>query len=271
MASSATSSRRRRPAAASPRSAARRRAGSRARASRSSSRAWPRARGSASTSSKRAGARKRRLASPTTTSTPRSTIDVPAADRARPPQLGHRVVEVGQVVGVEDDPLRVALAVADAQLVDEVGHRPHASKVRADVGTDRDGARRGASAPVSSPPREVVQSHLERIEAVNPRVNAIVTLARARARASRSPTNAPPGPLHGLPIAVKDLEETAGMRTTYGSPLFVDHIPTADSLLASSACAGPARSSSARPIRRSSGRARRPSTRSSARRATPTT
>ena len=48
---------------------------------------------------------------------------VPAADRARAPQLGDRVVEVGQVVRVEDDPLRVALAVADAQLVDEVGHR----------------------------------------------------------------------------------------------------------------------------------------------------
>ena len=37
--------------------------------------------------------------------------------------------------------------------------------------------------------------------------------------------------LHGLPIAVKDLEETAGMRTTYGSPLFADHVPAADSLL----------------------------------------
>ena len=48
---------------------------------------------------------------------------LPAADRARAPQLGDGVVEVGQVVRVEDDPLRVALAVADAQLVDEVGHR----------------------------------------------------------------------------------------------------------------------------------------------------
>ena len=41
----------------------------------------------------------------------------------------------------------------------------------------------------------------------------------------------PTGPLHGLPIAVKDLEDTAGMRTTYGSPVFRDHVPEADSLL----------------------------------------
>ena len=41
----------------------------------------------------------------------------------------------------------------------------------------------------------------------------------------------PTGPLHGLPIAVKDLEDTAGMRTTYGSPLFRDHVPAADTLL----------------------------------------
>ena len=48
---------------------------------------------------------------------------VPAPHRARAPQLADRVVEVGHVVRVEDDPLRVALAVADAQLVDEAGHR----------------------------------------------------------------------------------------------------------------------------------------------------
>ena len=41
----------------------------------------------------------------------------------------------------------------------------------------------------------------------------------------------PRGVLHGLPIAVKDLEDTAGMRTTYGSPLFASHVPDADSLL----------------------------------------
>ena len=69
--------------------------------------------------------------------------------------------------------------------------------------------------------------HLARIEAVNPRVNAIVTL-RCRGRAGagrRGRPDAPSGPLHGVPVAVKDLEDTAGMRTTYGSPLFADHVP----------------------------------------------
>jgi amidase len=86
--------------------------------------------------------------------------------------------------------------------------------------------------------REVIAAHLARIEAVNPRVNAIVTLvdpeqalaaadAADRARARGEPL----GVLHGLPLAVKDLEETAGLRTTYGSPLFADHVPDADSLM----------------------------------------
>src|SRR5690349_6503497 len=79
-------------------------------------------------------------------------------------------------------------------------------------------------------PREVVSSHYERIEECNPRVNAIVTLLD-REEALRLADAAPPGPLQGLPIAVKDLEDTAGMRTTYGSRLFADHVPESDSLL----------------------------------------
>jgi len=82
--------------------------------------------------------------------------------------------------------------------------------------------------------REVMASHLERIAEVNPRVNAIVTLLepeQALALADAADRGAPRGPLHGLPVAVKDLEETAGMRTTYGSPLFAEHMPEADSLL----------------------------------------
>jgi amidase len=82
--------------------------------------------------------------------------------------------------------------------------------------------------------REVMESHLARIEAVNPRVNAIVTLLEpeeALALADRADAGAPRGLLHGLPLAVKDLEDTAGMRTTYGSPLFASHVPASDSLL----------------------------------------
>jgi amidase len=87
--------------------------------------------------------------------------------------------------------------------------------------------------------REVVTAHLERIEEVNPRLNAIVTLDGERALAAADEADARAaggvslGPLHGLPVAVKDLEDTAGMRTTYGSPLFADHVPATDALMVS--------------------------------------
>jgi amidase len=84
---------------------------------------------------------------------------------------------------------------------------------------------------------EVMEAFLARIEAVNPLLNAIVTLhpelalrEAAAADAARGRDD-PPGPLHGLPMAVKDLEDTAGMRTTYGSPLHRDHVPTHDTLM----------------------------------------
>src|SRR6266576_1341344 len=84
---------------------------------------------------------------------------------------------------------------------------------------------------------EVMEAHLARIEAVNPLLNAIVTLdaelglreaASADAALGRDDAT---GPLHGLPMAIKDLEDTAGMRTTYGSPIYRDHVPTADTLV----------------------------------------
>ena len=84
---------------------------------------------------------------------------------------------------------------------------------------------------------EVLESCLSRIDAVNPALNAIVTLdadtARATAAALDRRDRADRGPLHGLPIAIKDLQDTAGMRTTYGSPLFADHVPAADTLMVS--------------------------------------
>jgi amidase len=86
--------------------------------------------------------------------------------------------------------------------------------------------------------REVVAWHLERIEAVNPLVNAIVTLRpeAALAEAAAADDRAAGGgerlgPLHGLPIAIKDLEDTAGIRTTYGSLAFADNVPAVDSLV----------------------------------------
>jgi amidase len=84
---------------------------------------------------------------------------------------------------------------------------------------------------------EVMDAFLARIDAVNPRVNAIVTLDAEGARRGaaeadrRLAAGEPCGALHGLPVAVKDLEDTAGMRTTYGSPIYRDHVPTRDTLL----------------------------------------
>lgn len=80
---------------------------------------------------------------------------------------------------------------------------------------------------------EVMRAHLERIEEVNPRVNAIVTLVAEQAMdaAEAADKAEPTGPLHGLPVAHKDLADTAGIRTTYGSPLFADHVPDRDDLV----------------------------------------
>jgi amidase len=85
--------------------------------------------------------------------------------------------------------------------------------------------------------REALAEHLKQIDLVNPKVNAIVTLVREMAAedAARADEmqarNETLGPLHGLPVAHKDLLDTRGIRTTYGSPLFKDHIPTEDDIV----------------------------------------
>jgi amidase len=82
--------------------------------------------------------------------------------------------------------------------------------------------------------REVLQAHLDHIDRVNPRVNAIVTLVPDRAMADANKADdelargKARGPLHGLPIAHKDLVDTAGIRTTKGSPFYRDNVPTHD-------------------------------------------
>jgi amidase len=85
--------------------------------------------------------------------------------------------------------------------------------------------------------REVLDAHLRQIERVNPKVNAIVTLvvdqARENARRAddRIAKGEAVGPLHGLPVTHKDLQETKGIRTTYGSLIYKDEVPTVDALL----------------------------------------
>ena len=85
--------------------------------------------------------------------------------------------------------------------------------------------------------RELLEVHLDRIEAVNPGLNAIVTLVPEQARAwaaeadERQARGEELGPLHGLPIAHKDLVMTAGIRSTSGSRLLADHVPDHDDLI----------------------------------------
>ena len=83
---------------------------------------------------------------------------------------------------------------------------------------------------------EVLQAHLAQIERVNPKVNAIVTLTAERALADArlkdsQARGSVTGPLFGLPVAHKDLVPTRGIRTTFGSPIYRDHVPDADALI----------------------------------------
>jgi Asp-tRNA(Asn)/Glu-tRNA(Gln) amidotransferase A subunit family amidase len=83
-------------------------------------------------------------------------------------------------------------------------------------------------------PVDLVESCIARIEAADPAVNAITAKAYDRARAEARAAEAAVqrgdalGPLHGLPIGVKDLSDTEGLLTAYGSPLFADNVPAAD-------------------------------------------
>jgi amidase len=86
-------------------------------------------------------------------------------------------------------------------------------------------------------PREAIQAALEQYEAHNPAVNAVVTpaydqaLRQAEAAEGAVLRGDTLGPLHGLPIGLKDMTETAGLRTTYGSKLYEHNVPDQDALL----------------------------------------
>lgn len=84
-------------------------------------------------------------------------------------------------------------------------------------------------------PVEVMQAHLERIDAINPKLNAIVTLAedaldQARAAEQALMKGTPIGPLHGVPFTCKDSFDVAGVRTTHGSKLFEHHVAERDAV-----------------------------------------
>jgi amidase len=83
-------------------------------------------------------------------------------------------------------------------------------------------------------PLDVLDAHLAAIKALNPKLNAVVTLAEEQARdnAQRAEqavmTGEPLGALHGLPVGIKDITQTAGIRTTFASPLLKDNVPSED-------------------------------------------
>ncbi len=84
---------------------------------------------------------------------------------------------------------------------------------------------------------EVMEAHIAQIERVNPALNAVVTflpeqaLEKAKAADAALARGEKVGPLHGLPMLHKDTNETAGIRTTYGSPIFRDNVPARSALL----------------------------------------
>jgi amidase len=86
-------------------------------------------------------------------------------------------------------------------------------------------------------PLEVMQAVLARVDAVNPKVNACVTVVReeALAAARRATAALKKGkmllPLHGVPVSIKDLTPTKGIRTTWGSKVFEHHVPEEDALI----------------------------------------
>lgn len=85
--------------------------------------------------------------------------------------------------------------------------------------------------------RELLAAHLKQFERINPKVNAIVTLVPELAQAAAKAADEAQahgkslGLLHGLPIAHKDLVDTKGIRTTYGSPLYKENVPTTNDIV----------------------------------------
>src|SRR5262245_40449881 len=102
-------------------------------------------------------------------------------------------------------------------------------------------------------PVELMRRTLARIERAQPVLNAFITVCSEQALAEAHDAEAAltrgewRGPLHGIPFSVKDLVNTKGVRTTYGSRIFEHHVPSVDHVR-SRVSRPPARSSSARPL-----------------------
>lgn len=88
-------------------------------------------------------------------------------------------------------------------------------------------------------PVEVVQNYISRINQINPKLNAFVTVSAdaalwaARIAEEEIRAGKYRGPLHGIPVAIKDIVNTSGIRTTYGSAIFRDNVPLRDATVVS--------------------------------------
>src|SRR4051794_2143336 len=160
--------------------------------------------------------------SPTMPAAASSTREAGFARKCRTPSRARRSVTPIVRIARRYPPERTPAAVGCATAMDEeLCDRPATVLVR--MVRNRD---------VSA--RELLDAHLGRIDVWNPVVNAIVTrttelaIDRAASLDESLARGEEPGALHGLPIAHKDLVDTAGIRTTYGSPIYADHVPDAD-------------------------------------------
>jgi aspartyl-tRNA(Asn)/glutamyl-tRNA(Gln) amidotransferase subunit A len=118
-------------------------------------------------------------------------------------------------------------ALASTRLVAQPAQPPELLELGVD-----EASRRIAAKQLS--PLELTRAYLDRIERLNPRINAYITvtaeqaIAQARALEAELAVGRRRGPLHGIPIALKDNIDTAGIRTTAASALFADRVPSED-------------------------------------------
>jgi amidase len=124
--------------------------------------------------------------------------------------------------------VRIGQATGQAHVLPRVGHTPgELTKLTLSEASELVRSRKVS-------PVELTQACLSRIEQLNPKLNAFITvmadsaLAQAREAESDIQRGRWKGPLHGVPIALKDLVDTVGVRTTAASGLFKDRIPTQD-------------------------------------------
>ncbi|AJC60204.1 amidase [Streptomyces sp. 769] len=158
----------------------------------------------------------------------RADVGARGRKHTRSPRMNRRTLftAAASTVAAASLPKTAFAAPATAATMDTMNTAPYRSTARAQL----DALRRGSLSA-----RDLLERVLDHHAKVNPGLNAVVTLDAAAARAAADKADAylartgrPLGPLHGLPITLKDALETRGLRTTCGSPDLSNHVPTTD-------------------------------------------